>query len=180
MKISNRLYFGFSVLTVLLIAIGGLGWFGMHTLKGVVDDLSGRRYVTLSQAYETQVALLQSARHMRNALILDSREKVIKEVEAIVNDDRAIRQAGIAQLQQLVRSQRGRELVDEVASLHAAYVPTEDEFIRIVRADDREGAKKYLLDVSRPAQLKVVAVLTKLISQQSERTRDAGKARAIA
>lgn len=176
MKISNRLYFGFSVLTVLLIAIGGLGWFGMHTLKGVVDDLSGRRYVTLSQAYETQVALLQSARHMRNALILDSREKVIKEVEAIVNDDRAIRQAGIAQLQQLVRSQRGRELVDEVASLHAAYVPTEDEFIRIVRADDREGAKKYLLDVSRPAQLKVVAVLTKLISQQSERTRDAGKA----
>lgn len=175
MKLSHRLFAGFGAVILASILIGGISVLAIAELRSDLSDVVERRFGSQRAAYEVQIALLQSARHMRNTLILDDAEKIRNELRAINEQDLPVREKSLAVLKQSIRSPEGQALLATVESSMAAYLPSEQAFIKIVEANDIPAARRQLLEVSRPLQLKVVSALDKLIEQQTSRAQETTK-----
>jgi methyl-accepting chemotaxis protein len=158
LKISTRLRLGFGLLLALMGVLAASGYNSLASLNAEVTVISQKRVPNLLAAADWEVSLLQSARHMRNALILEGQEAVNKEVGALAEQLNK-RTELLKQLEANTTSEAGRAALKSVADSRADYRPLEIEFAKLAAAGDLADAKKLLLEKARPSQLKYLAAL---------------------
>jgi methyl-accepting chemotaxis protein len=175
MKISHRLAAGFGSLAVLLAVLAATSLGSLHSLSSEIDNLVDLRVPMIERTAAWQYSLLQSARHSRNTLILDDKQKIQAEVDDLrkESDNRS----------EIINWIAGRVLGDEAAQRavealkqqRSTYLASEGHFIKLVEAGDLPGAKKLLLDETRPLQLAYLTGITAfedtqktLVHQQGE------------
>lgn len=174
LKIGTRLGMGFAALLLLLTLIVSTGLGRMSSLNDNVVDMADNRMPKLMISTEWIVAMLQTARLTRNMLILDDKEKIKAEIDAVMKWKEK-RSQYLNQLQQSITSEEGKAVLQKVIVARDAYTPHEDEFLRLVGADDLAAAKSVLLDKARPAQLAYIDALYKLVDFQTELITNAAK-----
>jgi methyl-accepting chemotaxis protein-1 (serine sensor receptor) len=104
---------------------------------------------------------------MRNLLIITDAEELKGEV-VVITEARRRRTEDQEKLTKLINTPEGKGLLQKVVAARDAYVPAEDEFLRMVRDGKLGDAKYQLLNVARPLQLKFLATLYDLIKFQDE------------
>lgn len=67
----------------LLLAVAGGGFFGLQTMNLAMNDIVHDRVPKVTRGLDWEVSVLQSARHMRNILILEGQEAVNKELASL-------------------------------------------------------------------------------------------------
>jgi methyl-accepting chemotaxis protein len=174
MKVSTRLTLGFGIVLTLLIAVAGSGYRNLTALHDNVQTLADDSVPKLIAVAGWEISVLQSARHMRNVLILDDKEGVAKEIASLA-DERKIRKEFMERLTSSVKSEAGRIALKEVVDARAVYVVEEDTFMKQASAGDLVAAKKTLLDHARPLQLKYISAIEKFSVHERERTETANK-----
>ncbi len=165
LKIGTRLGIGFAVLLILLTMSVSVGIGRLSSLNNKVEDLSENHIPKLLVENEWIIAMLQTARQMRNMLILEDKEKIKNEVEGVMQLKEK-RQQYMERLQKTIVTPAGKAALQKVIEARAAYTPHEDEFLKLVIAEDMAGAKAVLLEKARPAQLAYIEDLYKLIESQ--------------
>src|SRR5262245_23130539 len=83
MNTRTRLVAGFGLLIVLMVALTVIGTITVTSLGDSVDDLASRRIPKLISAGKSIETLLQSARMMRNVLVLDDETQIRSEIADI-------------------------------------------------------------------------------------------------
>jgi methyl-accepting chemotaxis protein len=165
MTIRARLTLGFSIILFLLLVVVGYSLKSSSKTNDLVSELSDVNVPNVVTSGAWQVSVLQSARHMRNMLILDDPAKIAKEVENIINQ-RGLRKQYLEDLKKNTKIDTEKAALNQVIEIRAQYVAPEDEFIELVKKSDFVGAKANLLDKSRPLQLVYIAKLEELVKAQ--------------
>jgi len=165
MTVRARLVLGFSLVIALLVASMAMGIAQLHVLGSGIDGLAQERLPKLSLSGKVVETLLQGARHMRNALLLDSEAEVAKEVAAVTDSSRQTHEF-LAQAARLVKEDAERKLLTDIEAARTTYDPLEDKFVATAKKGDYSSAKDQLTGELRGAQGRYIAAVNALIQYQ--------------
>src|SRR5450631_2648251 len=167
LKVAARLFLGYGTVAVIFGGALGISIQRLTEFKNEVHGLTNDRVPKLEQTDDWTIRLLESARHTRNMLILDDKEKIQKELDA-VQEDKAKRKEYMALLTASAVTTEEKAALQVVIDARAAYVPLEEEYLRQVAAGQIKEAKETLLTRARPTQIAYVEALNKYRAFQTE------------
>jgi methyl-accepting chemotaxis protein len=158
--IGARLALAFACVIIVFVAAVALSIGRLSAFNAAVNQITGPGLTKLEMANAWSIRLLQTAHHTRNMLILDDKNKIQAEVDAVM-EDKLQRKAYREALTAISSSAAETAALQAVADSRVVYVPFEDEFLRDVSAGQLKEAKEVLLERARPAQLAYLDALGK-------------------
>ena len=164
LKIGTRLGLAFAVVLVMVLGIIALAVSRMESQDTLISKIANQRVPQVVNSHKLAISILESAGHTRNIFVLDH-DKIPEELSAL-DDQRKQRIELMNAIERVVDTEQGEELFKNVVDAGAIYVPDEDEFIRLVRANRLDEAKKLLIDKSHPEQLTYLEKVYKLSDYQ--------------
>jgi methyl-accepting chemotaxis protein len=181
MKVGQRIGAVVAAIVVVLAIVIGAGLLALRSLHGeifyVADDLVPK----LEHAADWQLSVVESAQHARDALLIEEPDKVKNEV-AVLSEQREKRGEILKWLDARVVSEEGKKRLAAIAAIRTQYAASELAFAKLLESGNAAGAKKLLLEETRPLEiqyLKDIAafedVESKLLADQavsSEKTYD--------
>jgi methyl-accepting chemotaxis protein len=176
MKVATRLGLGFGVVIVLLITMVIIGITRLGSVNRQFELMAEEQVPKLVISGKWNTAVLETARHMRNILILDDKDKIKKEIASIYEEKKE-RKEYLEQLEKTVTADNEKLALKSIVDARAKYVVTEDELLKVADAGDYAGTKPILLERARPTQLDYISSLEKFIDVQVE---NIGKQKEIA
>nr|WP_155712613.1 methyl-accepting chemotaxis protein [Pseudoduganella dura] len=170
MKIGVRLGLGFGVLLLLLLGVAALAITRMADMDKVTDEITGEAYPKVIVAQDMVRDAIDIGRHMRGMLLTNSDTEVERHRKSI-EGMRADTVRRIADMEKVVFSERGKELLRAVSEKRAALDTRYDKFYALVRADRQQGADFVSNDYA-PANRELIQALDALIKHQGKLMQD--------
>ena len=173
MRIGQRLAAGFAVVIACLMAMAGLGYFGIQTLNGEISQLVSSDYKAVALANKAKGELGDASRSMMTTLIMSGDEQIKKELDTVASL-MAAHEKTMAELKPLLTDEASQEQLKVVEEARAKFMTGQAAFVKTVAAGDTEGAPlKYQFSV-RAAQGRYLAALDKLVDNRNAAMEEAG------
>lgn len=178
MKLSNvtiraRLWLGFGLLMILMLAMAASGIARLGQLNGQMKDVIHDKYPKTVVAGDIVDQLNLIARSVRNILLLKREPQIKSEYDRITGADRAIRE-DLAQLEKLLTDDDSRTALKKLVAAQNAYFEKRDKVLAMVQQGGKEGAIDVLIDEVRPVQSATMNAADALIKQQQDMMKSAG------
>jgi methyl-accepting chemotaxis protein len=161
-SIASRLLLAFGTVILLLGLAIALSVSRLANFNSAVTAVTGPQLTKLERANAWIYELQESARHTRNMLILEDKQKIQEEISSTENN-RAKRTEYLQAFEHSLDSEDEKQALKSVSDARAAYLPFEEEYLRQVSAGQMALAKETLLGKARPAQLEYISALQKLV-----------------
>ena len=172
LNIGTRLGIGFAAILLLLAAVVGIGMGRLSALNDNVVEFADERLPKVQMSSDWIIAMLQTARHTRNMLILDDPEKVKAEIKGAMKLKQQ-RKEYMEALQMSISGPEGKAVLQKVLDTRAIYTPFEDKYLELVGEGKLAEAKVVLLEQARPTQLAYIDALYKLVAYQMDQAKQA-------
>ncbi|MBG7622153.1 MCP four helix bundle domain-containing protein [Herbaspirillum sp. AP02] len=161
-KISVRLAACFAVLIGVMCLITGVGMQSLNSIskasKMVVED----RYVKISLVMEIRENVNSAARNLRNALLARNIEEATGYLDRGAANSAKTTEA-LAQVEKLISTPRGIELMKAIQAARAAYNTPRDKLRELIRQQKRDEATEVLFKEVIPAQDRYFQVLNDFV-----------------
>src|SRR5450830_1219187 len=151
LKLGNRLALGFGLVVVLLVAITGLAIQSLGVLHAGTELIVKNRYPQVVVANDIVLQISENAIAMRNILLVDDHETLLKEIQRIEDGEKSI-DSNFLKLQQMLSSDMGRKSFQEIAALRATYETGQKEFLKMASTGATMDASQLLLTTLRSDQ----------------------------
>jgi methyl-accepting chemotaxis protein len=148
-KIGTRLAMGFGIICLALMFIVVQGVTGLGSVNAGTHTIVSKRIPRLVLSTRLMDEVNDIAVALRNMMLNEDkadRATQLDEVKASRKDAETI----LAELDKVLESERGRALLHQQQALNARYVKGQDELIRLLDANDPDGARAYLVKELRP------------------------------
>jgi methyl-accepting chemotaxis protein len=165
--ISRRLWLGFGLLTLLMIAMAVVGVNRLAQLNRQMNDVIHDKYPKTVAAGDIVDQINLVARSLRNILLLKDAAQIKSENDRIVGADKAI-QERLAELDKRLADDQSRALLADLIKAQTNYVDKRDKVRKLVADGTRDGAIDLLIGEVRPVQSAYMTAVDKLIRQQNE------------
>jgi methyl-accepting chemotaxis protein len=162
MKTSTRLALGFGLMIALLIVLTAISLAGFNTLGRSVDELGSSRVPKLIAGGKAIETLLQSARQMRNVLILDN-ETEIKSELADIHGNVQLTKDYLDVVERKLSGETEANLFKAISAARVEYAPHEAEFLKDAERGDYSTARDVMVQRLRGAQSKYIEAISNLI-----------------
>ncbi len=180
LKISTRLVMLIGILSVLLIAIGSLGLFGISTTNEALHSVYEDRTVPMGKLSDIQENLLRNRLAIANSLANPTPEEIRKNSAEV--------ETNIAEINQGWTAYMATTLTTEEATIAKKFAADRTKFVQdgiqpavaALRANDLEGAKRLVLEKVRPLWAPVrdgMAALMQLQMNEAKKEYDAAVVR---
>gem|GEM_PF-4331384 len=168
----------FALVALLMLALAVSARLGLPAWRRHMDVLlhGGAAEVSLVRGLGDDVNWHAGA--VRDLLALDDEAQREQQIARLLASRERIAQAW-GDLRSRLSAAQDLELFQQVQQARAGFTAAEDELLPLVRAADRDGARRVLLDVLRPRQLayqKSVEALTRWQEQRMEAASEAAAA----
>ncbi|GGY52406.1 methyl-accepting chemotaxis protein [Pseudoduganella albidiflava] len=170
LKIGVRLGLGFGVLLLLLLGVAFLAITRMADMDKVTDEITGEAYPKVIAAQDMVRDAIDAGRHMRGMLLTSSESEIERHRKAI-EGMRADTVRRIAEMEKVVFSERGKELLRAVSEKRVALDVKYDKFYALMRADRQQGAD-FISNDYAPANRELIQALDALIKHQGKLMQD--------
>jgi C4-dicarboxylate-specific signal transduction histidine kinase len=161
---------GAMLLLLLLVLLAGLG--KLQTLRDAGDLALSGYYPNIVLIHQSNTELGTVARAMREALLLRDAEQISGRLAEIARGRLQMGQL-LEQLKQGIGQQAGRELLDEIAVVHAAYMVGQEEFVNLMIQGRLGEAHNLLLVDLLGYQNQYFALLARLSEEQNSQMQQA-------
>jgi methyl-accepting chemotaxis protein len=178
MKIGTRLGMGFGLICLALVFAMGMGVANLAKVNEGTSTIVTKRMprVELSTRLGDEVSDIALA--LRNMILSDDQTDRARQREAIASSAKNAEDI-LAELAKVLQSQRGRELLQRQLELNANYVKGQQELLRMIGANDVDGAKVYLMKDLRPVlEAYKKAIAEQIVAQKELAEQDAAAAAA--
>ena len=165
LKLGLKLAIGFGVVVALMLVISLVSVSRVSALDGEISDMVNDKFPKTVWANDIIDNINIVARSMRNALLMEDKTKQEKEMERIVEARKAILE-DFEKLEKTVKSEKGLEKFKAVKDARAAYVGSQDAFIKLIQEGRQKEARDFLFAEVRPKQLVYIDAVSKLIAFQ--------------
>jgi methyl-accepting chemotaxis protein len=154
---------GFGLVIGLLAILVGVALTRIETLGNSVENLASVRVPKLISAGRSIETLLQTARQMRNVLILDD-ESLVKSEIADIRRNSQVLQEHLAELEKTVAGETETNLFKVIVQARDAYLPHEEHFLKLAERGDYSSAKDLMLEQVRGTQGSYIDAISTLIA----------------
>ena len=171
-KIGPRLIFGFGVILILMIVVGGYSIKQIRSLNGEIDLLVHDRLPKAEQANHLVEHLNIVARCLRNILLVEDKDKEHYELQRIASSRKSLTEI-YEQLSRTIKSEEGKALLQKATDFRSVYVRNIEAYLELVRGNEIDQAQKILFSEVRNAQgnyMEAVDKLTHFQTALAERT----------
>jgi len=151
LKLGTRLGLAFGLVVLLLIGITGLGIQSLGALHDGTQLIVKNRYPQVVVANDIVLQISDNAIAMRNILLIDDHDALLKEIQRIEDGEKGIN-ASLATLQQMLSSDMGRKSYGEISALRATYEKGQKEFLKLAATGATMDASQLLLTSLRNDQ----------------------------
>lgn len=166
LKIGRKLGLSFGVVIACLIVLATLAYSRIGLLGDEITQMSNDRYPKTVLAHTIKDELNETARQMRNILLMSDAQAIQKEFEQIEKNSKNISDA-IAVLDKTILSEKGRENIKELIDIREKFSSLRANFLKLAKEGNIDQAKLVLLNELRPVQLTYFAVLDNVIKFQA-------------
>ncbi|ATD61847.1 MAG: methyl-accepting chemotaxis protein [Janthinobacterium svalbardensis] len=173
MKIGTRLRCSFALLTLLLLATAVLGMLRLSSLELRMRDVIDDKYPKTVLANDIIKNVNIIARSSRNLLLMSEPQQLAQERDRIARAG-AETEKELAQLEKVVLSPQGRQMMVAVKQAGAAFNGGRDKVLALLQEGARDAAASLLLGTVRGEQLRYMAALETLITYQHDLMEEAG------
>jgi len=174
MSVSSRLTMAFGMMIFMLMVGSAMGLSGLDGMQQKIDTFTNNRTPSLMLAGRWEGAVLQTARRMRNVLILSEPEQVKSELAAIRAGQQA--RAGIVQdVSKLISSDSARASLQNIVKADEGYSGPENEFLRLAGAGNFDEARKELLEKVAPAEAVYIDAIGKFAVSLAEEAKESSR-----
>ncbi len=167
LTIGKKLGFSFTLIILFLMALATLSYTRVHFLAQNIDLANADRYPKTVLAHTVKDELNETARHMRNILLMTDAEQIKEEMLSIEHSTSKIT-AALDKLEQTIKSAKGRADLHAVTEARAKFTPLRDKVVQMIKDGKATEARPVLLVDLRPAQLNYLKALDTLIETQSK------------
>ena len=174
LKIGQRLTLSFGAVVAVLIILAAIAYTRLDKLDAAISVVSNDRYPKTVNAHIIKDALNETARNMRNALLMTDAKQIKGELDTIAQGSITI-SAALDRLDQTIKSEKGRTYVKALTDARGRFTPLKDKFVSLVEQGLRAEAQVLLFAEVRPAQLEYMLGLDKLVEYQSSLMHKAGE-----
>ncbi|MFZ6653618.1 methyl-accepting chemotaxis protein [Undibacterium sp. TJN19] len=174
LKIAQKLGLSFSLIVVLLVMISAVAYLRVGNLKTEIDLMNYDRYPKTVLANTIKSELNETARNMRNILLMTDAD-TIKAEFANMDKSTVVISDALQKLDKMITSARGRKDMKALTAIRQQFLQGKNKFIQLAHEDKIDDTKTFLLTELRPIQLKYFDILDRLIVHQSELMQIAGK-----
>jgi len=174
-KIGARLSFGFGIVLVLMMIVGGYSMKAISSLRNEINQIVTDDMVMTEQGHQIKDNLNLIARGLRNILIDDNKDHQSDELQRIAQSRKSIADI-LEQLDKIVTkgSEEG-DILKKVIDLRTIYVKATDVYIELVKTGQIDPAKKMLLSEIREAQKNYITAVDTFIAFQIMQANEGGK-----
>jgi len=151
LKLGTRLGLAFGLVVLLLIGITGLGIQSLGALHDGTQLIVKNRYPQVVVANDIVLQISDNAIAMRNILLIDDHDALLKEIQRIEDGEKGIN-ANLITLQQMLSSDMGRKSFGEISALRATYEKGQKEFLKLAATGATMDASQLLLTSLRTDQ----------------------------
>jgi methyl-accepting chemotaxis protein len=174
LKIGQKLMLSFGAVIALLLVLATLAHTRVSGMSEDIDLMNTDRYPKTVLAHTVKDELNETARNMRNVLLMSDAEEIKKEFSNIEESTRIISES-LEKLDKTITSARGRELMQALSASRALFVTQRSSFLALAKEGRKDEALALLIKQVRPTQLAYFAVLDDIIELQSGLMVEAGK-----
>ena len=174
MKIGVKLGLGFGIVAFLLAFLAIFSLARLSGLNDKVQILSKDLFPKTIMANDIIDNVNVVARALRNMIIVKDVESMKKEASR-VEDAKGKVTERIEQLDKVVKSEKGRELMKALKDARAEYFPYQMEVMNLALAGKKDTAGELMLTKLREAQQKYIASVANLVDYQNQLVENEGK-----
>ena len=167
LKLSVRLAIGFGVVVALMALIALIGIMRVSDLNEDIGTLVNDRFLKTVQANDIVGNINVIASTMRNALLLEDRAKVEKELERI-QTARAKILDDLGKLEKSITTDKGKAQLKFVFDARTDYVASQDVILKMFGEGKHAEARAYLFAELQPKQQAYLETVNKLIDFQTQ------------
>ena len=157
-KISVRLAACFAILIGVMCLITGVGMQSLNSISKASRMVVEDRYVKISLVMEIRENVNSAARNLRNALLARNPEEATRYLDRGAANTAKTTQA-LADVDKMVNTARGKELMKSINDARAAYNTRRDKLRELIRQQKKEEATEVLFTEVIPAQDRYFEVL---------------------
>ena len=151
LKLGTRLGLAFGLVVLLLIGITGLAIQSLGALHDGTELIVKNRYPQVIVANDIVLQISENAIAMRNILLIDDHDSLLKEIRRIEEGEKNI-DASLHLLQQMLSSDMGRKSYGEIMALRATYEKGQQAFLKLAATGATMDASQLLLTSLRSDQ----------------------------
>ena len=173
LTIGQRLGLGFAAVIALMLLMGTLSYLRMGELNDDIQLSNTDRFPKSELAHQIKDELNETARNMRNLLLLSDPE-VLKGEYANIEESSRLIAANLATLDKMISSPQGRSLHTAITDQRALFQKELNGFLELTKAGNKDDALKVLSEKVRPASLAYFDRLDKMLAYQLKLMKDSG------
>ncbi|HYD60845.1 MAG TPA: methyl-accepting chemotaxis protein [Noviherbaspirillum sp.] len=162
LKIGMRLGLGFGLVLVLMIALALTGISRMAHIERSMDGIVNQNNVMAKAAFEMRQSVLSIGLATRNLALMTDEKQKERESDRIL-DDRDEYASYVENLDRLMTSEKGKEVLSKIAKAKDATEPLTDKVIDLLNEDKQAEAVTVLVDEVWPAQRKWLGAMDELV-----------------
>jgi methyl-accepting chemotaxis protein len=167
LKIGTRLGIGFGVVCLALVFTVGLGVANLSKVNDASDTIVLKRMPRIDMSTRLLGEVNDIAIAMRNMMLSEDPADRVKQVDEIMSSRKEAENI-LAALDKALETEKGRALLRQKQELNARYTKAQEELIRMINANDLEGAKVYLKTSVRPVLAEYKKAIGDQIDMQKE------------
>ncbi|MGE5468821.1 MAG: methyl-accepting chemotaxis protein [Ignavibacteria bacterium] len=167
LTVAQRLGAAFSILGIGLVACVLLSLFQLSGLKAGLDTLAKDRVPKILLVKAVQDAANQTARSLRNVLLVNQEEDAAAELATLDSSRKAVTES-LRRLEALIVSEKGKALLANVAEARKPYSAAIDRALELIKGGRKAEATSTLFSTIRPAQRKYLGALDEITKFQVE------------
>jgi len=175
LKISTRLIAAFSLLVALMLAIGALSVTRTISVRDQLVDITQRRMSAIAELELLRDEANFQARALRNIALFKDAALITKEKNEIAESRNKVN-TNSANIEKLVSSAKGVELHARMLEARKPFRESQDRFLRLMDAGQRDQAIALLFDTVRPAQLAYFKAIDESADFQTKGAQEASAA----
>jgi methyl-accepting chemotaxis protein len=175
LKVGTRLALGFACVCVLLVATIAVGISKVSTLNAATAGIISNQFPKLQQAHEALTHVDAIAIALRNMMLNPKPDDRKAQLDLIL-ESRGKTDKALQALNDTIKSDLGRGLMDNVTTSRAAYRQGQVELLALIDGGKDDEARAYLAEKLRPVLRAYKAALEKLIEHENSDVIKAGQA----
>jgi methyl-accepting chemotaxis protein len=174
MTVKMQLATGFGVVILMALIISAVSIFGMKSIDGDIDKIVNDRWPKTVWANDITDNINVVARALRNAILLDDKLEMQKELNRI-EEARGKITEDIEKLQKTVKSEKGKEMLNQLTDARTAYLQEQTIIIGAINNGKKDEARKQLFAKLRPIQAAYIKAVDEMVKYQGSLMEESGK-----
>ena len=163
--VGRRLALAFSVILAIMVVLAVLSLAKMATIQGKLDRIVSHDNVKLGLIMDIRQSVMNAILNGRNIALMSDPAEIDAENKRLAGN-RAVYADTFKRLEELANTPAEKAALDKITASRAAAVDVVTKMTNLVKAGDREGSNRVLLQELQPLQTRTIEAMDAMVAHE--------------